>query len=109
MTVLNNSCVVPLNTNLAPDFYASTGRYVNYDSWWIEGIKDGPITIEMEVVVNDGVPITIEKKAMVCTEKTKAEWLEELRGEMELLSGVDMNQFNPSNGFSTNRPYLQSP
>ena len=104
----NNWVEVPLDADLAPDFYAPDGQYKNYRSWWIEGIKDGPITIEMEVVVNGGTPITVEKKTMICTEKTKAEWLQELRDEMELLSGVDMNQFNPSNGFLANRPYLQA-
>lgn len=104
----NNWVEVPLDTDLAPDYYVSTGQYADYDSCWIEGIKDGPITIEVEVVINGGTPITVEKKAMICTEKTKAEWLQELRDEMELLSDVDMNQFNPSNGFLPNRSYLQA-
>jgi len=99
---------VPLDTDLAPDFYVSTGQYAKYDSCWIEGIKDGPITIELKVVVGENPPILLEKKAMICTEKTKAEWLEELRDEMELLSNVNMNQFNPSNGFLPNRSYLQA-
>ncbi|NBB79542.1 MAG: hypothetical protein GVY36_08875 [Verrucomicrobia bacterium] len=104
----NNWVEVPLDTDLAPEYYVSTGQYADYDSCWIEGIKDGPITIELEVVINGGTPILVEKKAMICTEKTKAEWLQELRDEMELLSSVDMNQFDPSDGFMPNRSYLQA-
>jgi hypothetical protein len=104
----NNWVEVPLDTDLAPDYYVSTGQYADYDSCWIEGIKDGPITIEVEIIINGGTPILVEKKAMICTEKTKDEWLQELRDEMELLSGVDMNHFNPSNGFLPNRSYLQA-
>jgi len=104
----DNWVEVPLDTDLAPDYYVSTGQYADYDSVWVEGIADGPITIEMEIVINGSTPIVVEKKAMVCTEKTKAEWLQELRDEMDLLSGVDMNQFDPSNGFLANRSYLQA-
>ena len=108
MTVRNNSCVVSSDTALVPDFYVSSRRYAKYDSWWIEGIKDGPITIEMEVVVNDGVPITIEKKAMVCTEKTKAEWQQEVWNDIELVFGIDASTFNPNNSFISNNDQLEA-
>ncbi|MDQ8208242.1 hypothetical protein QEH52_12030 [Coraliomargarita sp. SDUM461003] len=91
---------VPLDTDLAPDYYVSTGQYANYDSCWLEGIKDGPITIEVEVVINDGTPITVEKKAMICTEKTKAEWQQETYKDIELMLGVDVSNFTPNSEFT---------
>lgn len=91
---------VPLDTDLAPDHYVSTGQYADYDSCWIEGIKDGPITIEVEIVINGGTPILVEKKAMICTEKTKAEWQQETYKDIELMLGIDISNFSPNAEFS---------
>lgn len=104
----NNWVEVPLDDDLAPDFYVSTGQYANYDSCWIEGIKDGPITIEVEIIVGGGTPILLEKKAMICTEKTKAEWIDEVYADIQLVFGVDMNGFDPSGTFLDQRDELQS-
>jgi len=102
----NNWVEVPLDTDLAPDYYVSTGQYADYDSCWIEGIKDGPITIEVEVVINGGTPITVEKKAMICTEKTQAEWQQEVWDDMQLLYNADLSGFNPNDLFTNNKTEL---
>jgi hypothetical protein len=104
----NNWVEVPLDTDLAPDYYVSTGQYANYDSCWIEGIKDGPITIEVEVVINGGTPILVEKKAMICTEKTKAEWQQEVGDDIQLVLGVDASTFDPNNSFMDNNDQLEA-
>jgi len=95
----NNWVEVPLDADLAADFYVSTGQYADYDSCWIEGIKDGPITIEVEIVINGGTPILVEKKAMICTEKTKAEWQQEVWDDIQLVFGVDASTFDPNEPF----------
>ena len=97
---------MPQDTDLAPDYYVSTGQYANYDSCWIEGIKDGPITLELEVVINGGTPILVEKKAMICTEKTKAEWQQEVWDDMQLLYNGDLSSFNPNSTFTSNETAL---
>lgn len=102
----NNWVEVPLDTDLAPDYYVSTGQYADYDSCWIEGIKDGPITIEVEVVINGGTPILVEKKAMICTEKTQAEWQQEVWDDMQLLYDADLSGFNPNSTFTSNETGL---
>jgi len=97
---------ISLDTDLAPQFFVSTGQYANYETWWMEGIKDGPITIELEVVINGGTPILVEKKAMICTEKTKAEWVDEVYSDIQLVFDVDMNQFYPAIDFRQNTDQL---
>ena len=97
---------VPLDTDLAPDYYVSTGQYANYDSCWLEGIKDGPITLEVEVVINGGTPILVEKKAMICTENTKAEWQQEVWDDMQLLYDADLSNYEPLADFPANQSNL---
>ncbi|MDQ8208247.1 hypothetical protein QEH52_12055 [Coraliomargarita sp. SDUM461003] len=104
----NNWVEVPLDTDLAPDYYVSTGQYADYDSCWIEGIKDGPITIEVEIVINGGTPILVEKKVMICTEKTKAEWQQEVWDDIQLVLGVDASTFDPNNSFIDNNDQLEA-
>ena len=104
----NNWVEVPLDADLAPDFCISTGQYADYRNWWIEGIQDGPITMEVELTVGGSSPILLEKKAMICTEKTKAEWIDEVYADIQLDFDVDMNGFDPSGTFLDQRDELES-
>ena len=39
---------IPLDEDLAENFFRSTGRHSGFDACWVEGMKPGPITLELE-------------------------------------------------------------
>jgi hypothetical protein len=115
--------VIPQNVNLAPILYGPAaaifmgkGEGVRY---WIEGVEPGKLTLELSIKAGE-LEYSQKHEMHVVTEQDKAAWQQEVRKEILLESGgqVDISQYKigpePSVDtasewpFMTNRPNVQS-
>ncbi len=100
---------IPLDRNLAQDFFHSQGRYAGHDRWYVEGLAQGPVTLRLEYRKDDHF-IVREDRGEVAIKQTKGTWQREVRDQIYLQTRgyVDLNHYNPRNPFRQNRRYLQA-
>jgi len=100
----NNLVTSGVNARPGEGVYGSTSTIPDNAEFWMEGVRPGKITLEWRLQ-KGSIDVKHEQTFFVATQKSVADWKEEVRYQIRLqtkvASGgeVDIAAYNPANGF----------